>query len=161
MSERPLFWGQEMGGPALPWEWAEERLAKADVYWLTTVSRALVPRSRPVWGVWVDDRLVLSVGSNTHGYNIRVNPAASAHLSSGLEVVIIEGTAAFENDAAVLERMVEPYNAKYRWNFTPNTTGPVITLTPTVVLAWLTHSIDESAPASGFPTGSARWTFPR
>ncbi|MEX0875444.1 MAG: pyridoxamine 5'-phosphate oxidase family protein [Actinomycetota bacterium] len=50
------------GEELLPWTWAEENLAAERNYWLVSARRDGFPQARPLWGVWLDGSLFLSVG---------------------------------------------------------------------------------------------------
>ena len=41
----------------LPWSFVSERVDAAKNYWVCTIGANGDPHARPVWGVWVDDRL--------------------------------------------------------------------------------------------------------
>ena len=85
------------------------------------------PAPRPVWGLWLEERLVLSVGSSTHWRNLEVSDRVAVHLGDAHDVVIVEGTAQRETDATELARIVAPYNQKYDWNWEP---GPTVRRDP-------------------------------
>jgi hypothetical protein len=153
------FWRQPAKGGQLEWSWAQERLEAAPDYWLATVAVDGRPSSRPVWGVWLDGRLLLTIGSTTHWRNLAHNAHVSVTLGHPLDVVIVEGVASAEKDRDVLARMIEPYNAKYDWNFTvDNFIGGLAAVEPTVVLAWASAPSDVNSQDT-FPLASARWTF--
>src|SRR5688500_7476423 len=121
------------GGTPVPWSWAVERLESERNYWLVTVRRDGFPQARPVWGVWSEHGLFLSVGQGglqrTSG-----GPAMpiTVHVDDAADVVILEGVidrvapyvsgevtiaATLELDRSVLPPLVDRYNAKYGWNF--------------------------------------------
>ena len=148
------FYRRDPDGPRMAWDDVRRRLEEALHYWLVVGTT-----SRPVWGVWLDDALLLSVGSPTLWK--RLGPsgaAASAHLESPYDVVIVEGHAVAEHDEAVITGMLEPYNAKYSWNFELGQTGPLVRLDPHVVMAWQTEE-SPSPEVSNFPLASGRFTF--
>ena len=66
--------GWMAGDEQLPWSWAVERLEVERNYWLVTARRDGFPQARPVWGVWSELRLFLSVG---HGGLQRAEPRAA------------------------------------------------------------------------------------
>lgn len=142
---------------ALPWPWVEERLAATEDYWLVTAGDR-GPSPRPVWGVWLDSRLLLTVGSTSHWRNVRKSDRVAVHLGDAHEVVIVEGTGRQETDGPTLDRLVEVYNRKYDWNFPPGAPGPVIAVAPTVVLAWRAGPTSE-AKTNPFPLAAGRWLF--
>lgn len=88
-------------GDDLPaWEAIEEQLRSAPNYWLTTITSEGRPHARPVDGVWVEGALVFGGSPDTRWVrNMQANPAISAHLPSGDDVVILEGTVELVVDA--------------------------------------------------------------
>src|SRR5687768_9006693 len=142
----------------LDWSWVEERLTACEDYWLVSAPSGGVPAPRPVWGVWLDGRLLLTVGSPAHWRNVRDNPLVAVTTGDAREVVIVEGEATTEEDPAALAAMVAAYNPKYGWDF-PETgpdIGGVISVRPTKVLAWITAPNAEAKTAP-FPVKAARW----
>jgi nitroimidazol reductase NimA-like FMN-containing flavoprotein (pyridoxamine 5'-phosphate oxidase superfamily) len=77
----------------LPWAWADERLARATVYWIATTGTDLAPHMVPIWGSWVDGRWYVEGGPTRWQRNLRVNPKMAVKVESGSEVVILEGHA--------------------------------------------------------------------
>jgi hypothetical protein len=82
------------GAGLLPWTWAVERLTAERNYWVVSVRRDGFPQARPVWGVWHEVGLLLSVG---HG-GLQRTPArdtpampVTVHVDSAVDVVILEG----------------------------------------------------------------------
>jgi hypothetical protein len=149
------MWGDEKDAPPIPWDDVERRLRDAITYWLV-VDGAV---SRPVWGIWHEDELWLSVGSTSLWNGLRSSPTVSIHLDDGHDVVIVEGTHREVEDPAVKAPFVGPYNEKYRWDFTPeDTLGPVVVLAPRVVLAWKAGS-HLDAKNDTFPLAASRFAF--
>ena len=147
------MWGDEKDCAPIEWPEVEPRLRDSIVYWLATDAGA-----RPVWGIWHDDRLLLSIGSHVLWRGLRTTPKASVHLEDGHDVVIVEGAATRMTDDAELARFCEVYNPKYDWDFTPATAGGVAELRPTVVLAWRAGPYDESR-TNPFPLAGSRFVF--
>lgn len=83
------------GAESLPWAWAEERLTAERNFWVVTVREDGFPQARPLWGVWLDGWLYVSVG---HAGLQRAHQRADGrfdvtiHVDSAVDVVIIEGT---------------------------------------------------------------------
>ncbi len=157
-TDQPRMFGGHLEPVRLPWRWAIERLTSARNYWIATTRPDGRPHSRPVWGVWLDDSFCFSTGSIA-ALNLAVNATITVHLESGSEVVIIEGIAETISDMALLEHIVNVYNAKYRSDVDPNNLpGPFYTVRPRVAFGWIS---DES----GFDGGAAfhgtatRWRF--
>jgi general stress protein 26 len=137
----------------LDWAWADERLKASRNYWLVTASTDGQPHAAPIWAIWMEGVLIFGVGrSSRKGRNLLANLRVVVHLESGDEVVIVEGSAAPAQDAALLARMTALYTAKY--DYTPDTSGDPNTLyvqvTPDTVLAWREQD---------FPTSATRFEF--
>ena len=126
------MFGATTDQPRLEWSWAEERLAAADMYWVVPVG-GRPPRPRPVWGVWVDERLHLSIGSPGVKRLLDADPAVTVHLDSSLDVVIIEGSVTGPTSDRAL---VAAYDEKYEWHYDLDQYGPLTTVQPHSVLAW-------------------------
>lgn len=68
----------------LPWSHVSERMAQAQVYWITTVDPSGRPHATPVDGLWLDDRLYFGGSQETRrNRNLAQNPAVCVHLESG------------------------------------------------------------------------------
>ncbi|HVM55607.1 MAG TPA: pyridoxamine 5'-phosphate oxidase family protein [Acidimicrobiales bacterium] len=156
------MWEREIA-PSLPWADVRRQLEEAEVYWLVSVGRRGVPLPRPVWGVWLDDRLLLSVGSTSHWNAIPAHADVAVHLGDPLAVVIVEGRAQrAAGEDGLFQRFVDAYNPKYAWSFDPAedmVVNGVIEVVPDKVLAWTTVPVEACTPSMTFPTAGGRWTF--
>lgn len=156
------MWGTEVA-PArtLDWAWARTRLERAECYWLvSSASTESVPAPRPVWGVWVDDRLLLSVGSPSHWHNMARNPAVAVHLGDPVEVVIVEGRARKGTGTTLLARFVDMYNDKYDWDFEPTmpiVVDGVIEVVASTVIAWVAADAAHSSSDMDVPLAAGKW----
>ena len=148
----------------LPWEWAEERLTNAEIYWFATTRPNGRPHSSPTWAVWLDGKLYFDGSSEARRLkNIAANPDVSVHLESGKEVVIIEGTARALGAAperAFAERLAAAFGAKYRgYDYSPSADqwdeGGLYVMTPRVGLGWTFREGEE------FGKTYTRWRFDR
>jgi hypothetical protein len=148
------MWGKPKDCPPIAWDEVEGRLRSAVAYWLVTAEAT----ARPVWGVWHDERLLLSVGSTSLWRGLRASPRASVHLEDAHDVVTVEGSTTTVTDPAELAQFCEVYNPKYDWNFTPDTTGPIVVLTPATVVAWRTGRWND-AKNDPFPLAGSRFLF--
>ncbi len=156
----PRMYGGHLGSGRLPWTWATERLTAARNYWIATTRPDGQPHSRPIWGVWLDDALYFSTGSLA-AQNLAANPAITAHLESGSETVILEGTAETLTDRARLAEVVRAYNLKYHMNMDPDALpGPFYAVRPRVAFGWVS---DDSGLDGGaaFHDSATRWRFRR
>jgi PPOX class probable F420-dependent enzyme len=95
-----------------------ERLAGAEVLWLTTVSAVGQPQSSPVWFVWLDgDFHVASEPTAAKVANVAAHPQVSVHLDgagTGELVVTVEGSAALGEGLGPAE---PAYREKYAAGF--------------------------------------------
>ncbi len=94
MTRRPVplrMYAAASEAAPLEWDWVDEQLAAAGTYWIAARSPAH-PHPRPVWGVWLDDALLLSVGSPVVLRQLQDDARTTVHLDSGTDVVIVEGT---------------------------------------------------------------------
>ena len=156
------LWGKPPAqAPApLPWSWVVEQRQENEDYWLLTAGTS-GPAARPVWGLWLDDALRLSVGSPTHCRNLSESSLVTVHLGDAHEVVIVEGTARREESEHQLARLVPPYNQKYDWDWQPGQdVGPIFVVDPKVVYAWRAAP-NEDAQTAPFPLAAGKWTFTR
>ena len=97
-----------------PWDEAERRLEASRNYWIVSVRSDSRPHAMPVWGVWFDSTLFFSTDAESvKGRNLKARPDVVAHLESGDDVVILEGTAQLVRDRALLTRFADVYDAKY------------------------------------------------
>ena len=153
------FWGGERGGQPLQWDRVEWQLDSALTYWFSTVSSDGVPQPRPVWGLWHDGRLMLTVGSTTAWGNLRGNQNVSVNLVDSSEVVILEGVASTTppDDPAVVASFLERYNTKYRWDMPPEDMRGVIVVEPRKVMAWVATPLDDKG--GGFPRAAGKWIW--
>ena len=107
----------------LPWEWATERLERAHNYWLASAEVSGAPLVRPVWALWMGERLCFSTGTTSgKGRNIARDPRVSVNLDSGDEVVIIEGVAE-PLPAELADSIPAAYKRKYDWEVTVDEGG--------------------------------------
>ncbi|MGH2758488.1 MAG: pyridoxamine 5'-phosphate oxidase family protein, partial [Actinomycetota bacterium] len=74
------------------------------------------PQARPLWGVWQDRLLFLSVGHA--GLQRAANPegAVTVHVDSAVDVVILEGTIERTSGDDAARRAGEAYAAKYDYS---------------------------------------------
>jgi hypothetical protein len=116
----------------LDWTWVDAQLEAAGIYWVVANGSG-PPHPRPLWGLWIDQRLHLSIGSPPLNRQVAADGRVTAHLESGTDVVILEGTVAgTTEDPALFER----YDAKYDWTYTVEEYGPLTTVIPVSVIAW-------------------------
>ncbi|QKV92614.1 pyridoxamine 5'-phosphate oxidase family protein [Streptomyces sp. NA02950] len=109
---------------ATPWSEGRERLAAAELYWLSTVRGDGRPHVTPLLSVWHDGALYFCTGPGEQkAKNLAQNPhctltTGANTLHEGLDLVV-EGTAAPVREDAVLRRVAAVYVTKYgeEWTF--------------------------------------------
>jgi general stress protein 26 len=106
-----------------PWAEGRERLAEAQLYWLTTVRPDGRPHVTPLLGVWSEGGLYFCTGSAerkaknlSHNANCILTTGRN-DLQDGLDIVV-EGRAAVITHSAELDRVVGVFEAKYGSHFT-------------------------------------------
>jgi nitroimidazol reductase NimA-like FMN-containing flavoprotein (pyridoxamine 5'-phosphate oxidase superfamily) len=131
----------------LPWSHVVEQLERARNYWLATTRPDGRPHVTPVWAAWVDGALYFDgIYTARWARNLAANPAASVHLESGADVVILEGTVEdVVPEAELAARIVEAFAAKYVSPL-PQAARGMYRLRPRSVRAW-----------SHFPDDATRW----
>ncbi|MEP6851424.1 MAG: pyridoxamine 5'-phosphate oxidase [bacterium] len=127
------LYGQLSSHPALEWAWVNAQLKAAGTYWVVARTAAGHPHPRPVWGVWNQQRLFLSIGTPAILRALAADPVVTVHLDSGTEVVIVEGRASGSVDAS---EVIASYDRKYEWTYDVAAYGPLTLVIPTAVLAW-------------------------
>ena len=99
----------------LPWSWAEERLLACRNYFVVTASAAARPHVMPVWGVWLPEPGTFAFScspSSRKVRNIEANPQVSVAVDDSVEVVVLEGRAAFVEPATVADEL-HAFASKY------------------------------------------------
>jgi hypothetical protein len=140
----------ERGTELLPWKWAENQLVSCRNYWVVTTRRNGFPQARPVWGVWFEGLLYLSIG---HGGVQRAtkrsdgNVDITIHVDSAVDVLIVEGTAERTNDGERRVRAVAVYNEKYGYGLEDDWLNYLVR--PLVVYGWRDEDVKTST----------KWTF--
>jgi pyridoxine/pyridoxamine 5'-phosphate oxidase len=135
----------------LPWSHAEERLTKSRNYWICTARPDGRPHSIPVWGLWLDGALYFGTArASRKGRNLAHNPAASVHLESGDDVVILEGEAVEISDQPTLEKLDTGYRKKYKMPLMVTPENVIYRLRPKIALAWTEKN---------FISDATRWEF--
>lgn len=150
--EMPAGYGQPQDGRTLDWAWVEQRLVAASNYWLATTRSNGAPHVTPVWGVWVAGALYIDgIPTALWARNAARNPAASAHLESGDEVVILDGfvedVPAIE-DAGLARAIVDQWTQKYGRLVPDPVNDGMYCLRVSRARAW-----------TEFPADATTWTF--
>lgn len=133
--KRLSLYGAPSDRAPLAWSWVDQQLAAAGTYWIIARTQGH-PHPRPVWGVWSQQQLHLSIGSPTLLRAIREEPAVTIHLESGTDVVIVEGLVT--PAAPTMRAVIQAYDQKYDWDYEVSQLGELTHLEPRKVLAWRT-----------------------
>jgi hypothetical protein len=152
VAEPLRLYGTESEAEALPWSWVDAQLRDAGTYWVVAKGDGH-PHPRPVWGVWLDGQLQLTLGSPVLRRQLATDAAVTVHLESGTEVVLVEGHAG--PDPASEATALAAYDAKYDYRYSREEYGPFTVVRPTQVLAWRTAG---PAGRDGFRQ-VGRWRF--
>jgi nitroimidazol reductase NimA-like FMN-containing flavoprotein (pyridoxamine 5'-phosphate oxidase superfamily) len=156
IGDRPSMHEGYLGASPLPWSWAEDQLADARNYWVSTIAANGRPHVRPVWGVWLDDSVQFSTGGR-HVANITRDPRVTVNLESGDECVIVEGLAEATTDEATRNAFIEVYEPKYDWPMTLDFVDVLYIVRPKVVFGWIAYDIAPQATLFG--ATATRWRF--
>ena len=143
------FFGAAGDRPLLEWSWVVGQLTEAGTFWVVAGGAARA-HPRPVWGVWEDGRLILSLGSPVLRRQLANDAFVTVHLDSGTDVVILEGRATGHTADPADVRL---YDEKYDWHYDADQYGPLTVVTPTVIMAWRAAG---PAGRDGFAT-AGRW----
>jgi Pyridoxamine 5'-phosphate oxidase len=146
----PKFW--------ITWSHASGKLAKEEVYWVSTSGKDCRPHAAPVWGIWKLNRLYFETDPKSKkGRNLLANPQIVAHVQDGLDTVIIEGTAAVANRGdrdALRTDFVRKYDYEPDWS---DDGGQVVFMvTPEVVHAWRPPKMHRTLVNFVFPSQAPR-----
>jgi hypothetical protein len=147
------MFGSVPNAEPLEWSWVRDQLLTAEMYWVVPRSDDH-PHPRPVWGVWADDALQLSLGSPALNREIAADHVVTVHLESAIDVVIVEGFAR-KLSTAESRGAVEAYNLKYDWEYDLDQYGPFTMVAPSTVMAWRAAGV---AGRDGF-RHAGRWQF--
>jgi pyridoxine/pyridoxamine 5'-phosphate oxidase len=118
-AKQPVDWGQ-----------VKDALARAELYWLTTVRGDGRPHTTPLIGAWIDDGFVFCTGPEeqkaqnlAHGTAVTVTTGVNTW-KAGLDVVV-EGSAERVTGHDTLTRLADAIREKYHgeWDFTPHDDG--------------------------------------
>jgi nitroimidazol reductase NimA-like FMN-containing flavoprotein (pyridoxamine 5'-phosphate oxidase superfamily) len=156
VADRPGMPEGYLEGAPLPWKWAEEQLADARSYWVTTIGPRGRPHVRPVWGVWLDGTIQFSTGAR-HGTNIERDARITVNLESGDDCVIVEGECAAVTDEAARRAFATAYEPKYSWPMPLDFVDVVYVVRPRVVFGWI--ATDIAPQATLFGATATRWRF--
>ena len=130
----------------LTWDWVNERMSNALVYWIGTIQSANRPHLVPNWGAWVDGYFLFGTHPATlKARNLERDPHISIGVQDGQHGVIIEGVAGVTTNKDLLTRMDDEYERKYKMR---ENAPEAYIIIPRKVIA-----------LGDFPKTPARWIF--
>ncbi|WP_152364257.1 pyridoxamine 5'-phosphate oxidase family protein [Microlunatus speluncae] len=141
----------------LPWAWAEQRLAAATNYWVSTSGPDGRPHPRPLWGLWHESAFLFTVLRSTRtARNLTSNPQATVHLESAREVVILDGSVS-EVPPDRLEAFLGAWLEKYAGE---GASAGAADATVDRVIYRLQPRQAHGWTLTAFPADITRWRFP-
>lgn len=136
----------------LPWSWAEERLAAARRYWLSTVCPDGRPHAMAVWAVWLDGGLRFSTGElSRKARNLARDPRCTITTEGAEEAVVVEGAAERIESPRDRESLARAYLEKYGSGYPSD--SRLFAVRPRVAFAFVERE-------SEFAHTATRWEFP-
>jgi hypothetical protein len=110
------------GATPIPWAEAQEQLARAQVFWLSTVRPDGRPHVTPLLSVWLDGALYFTTGPEERKarnleHNAHCILTTGCNAMEGLDMVV-EGEAVRMSDEAKLQRLADLFATKYDWQYT-------------------------------------------
>lgn len=139
VTEDPKLW--------VTWVQADEKLAKEEVYWVSTSSSDRGPHAVPVWGIWDGRRFYFETDpGSVKGRDLVGDPRVVVHLQDGKDTVIVEGIAARFTKAKKMELLRQGYVAKYGYkpDWSDETRQVVFEVVPKVAHAWRVPRMHQS-----------------
>ena len=148
-SERPFMpggYGIASGAEGqVAWDWVVEQCMASRNYWVCTTRADGRPHAMPVWGLWLEGRVVFSTDpSSLKARNFLARPDVVIHLESGDEVVVVEGRVE-AMAAELLPAFLDAYEEKYDYRPNAEQTEGVYQVRPARVLAWREQDFPSSA----------------
>jgi nitroimidazol reductase NimA-like FMN-containing flavoprotein (pyridoxamine 5'-phosphate oxidase superfamily) len=133
---------------ALPWAWAEERMATCRNFYIASTRPDGRPHVMPVWGVWTDGLFVFSTAiTSVKSENLKKNPKMAFSADAEPDSLIVEGEARI-TPLEEVPGFVSAYKKKYDYTIKE---GPVWSMRPRVAFGFIG---DDS-----FPTTATRWRW--
>ena len=141
----------DQGRGLLPWQWARERLEKAQRYWVATTWPDGRPHVTAVWGIWWENVFYFSTGRLTRkARNFAQNQHCVVCTESAAEAVIVEGAAELVGNPASLNWLASAYAGKYGDNYPDDSF--IYAVRPVVAFGFI-ESEEE------FAGSATRWHF--
>jgi len=120
------------------WQAIEARLGRESTLWVATARPDGRPHLTPVWFIWLEDKIYITIGANSQKYaNLYQNQRIAVSLPDTSTVVIVEGEAHVAAKA-MIDTLGEYFFHKYEWDFRYDDSADwrLIEITPHKILAW-------------------------
>jgi len=142
----------ELGPDHLSLDAVLRRFGAERSWWVATTRPDGRPHAMPVWGLFIEHRLVFSTDpQSVKADNLTSNQAIVVHLDSGDQVAVVEGTARRLTPTDIPAGFSAQYEAKYGFAFDPaDPAVGMFEVVPAKVFSW-----DEA----NFAETAARWRF--
>ena len=114
-----------------------DRLTTEKNIWLATVRPEGRPHLVPIWFVWLDDKIYITIAlESVKAKNLLANPRASVALENGTQPVIAECAARLV-DAPYPQAVVAAFFKKYEWDIEKDEVyNDLFELTPHKWMSW-------------------------
>lgn len=154
LAVNPDYGLSELGPEHMPLPDVLGRFGVERSWWVCTTRPDGRPHTMPVWGLFIDERLIFSTDpKSVKADNLAANAAIALHLESGDQVAIVEGTAVPVPVSDIPATFTKDYDQKYGFAVDPTEPGfRVFEVVPTKVFSWDERKFVETA---------ARWRFAR
>lgn len=120
------------------WRAIEARLGRESTIWVATVRYDGRPHLTPVWFIWLDEKLYITIGRESQKYaNLYGNQNIALSLPDTGNVIIIEGEAHVAQSSAI-DTLGDYFYHKYEWDFRYDDSADwqLIEITPHKIMAW-------------------------
>ncbi|AUS77092.1 pyridoxamine 5'-phosphate oxidase [Actinoalloteichus sp. AHMU CJ021] len=113
--------------PLTPWVEAERWLTAASTVWLATVRPDGRPHAVPVFALWVDGALFVTLRPTSRkGRNLAANPQVSVIVSSEELELVLEGRAERVREVGALRRLTGVLAERFGWRLAVAGDGVVV-----------------------------------
>lgn len=120
------------------WRAIEARLGREPTIWVATVRYDGRPHLTPVWFIWLNEKVYISIGAETQKFvNLIANQSIALSLPDTDSVVLIEGEAHVA-DWQTVDTLADYFFHKYEWDFRYDDSADwrLVEVTPHKILAW-------------------------
>jgi general stress protein 26 len=120
------------------WRAIEARLGRETTIWVATVRYDGRPHLTPVWFIWFEDKLYITIGRESQKFaNLYQNQNVALSIPDTDSVIIIEGEAHVARGDTI-DTLGDYFYHKYEWDFRYDDSADwrLIEITPHRIMAW-------------------------